>query len=141
MAEHGKQKSPRMFAYPSGAYASAEQSAVRDMYVYRSEQASAYVDINSFNIYDKRFCYLVEKISFENGGESSGNYRNPELKQRRSGVSTVHPAFRLDAVQCLLSFLIVALMYLCVHAVEIFLIELRSVERENIKTILIVSTT
>ena len=31
MAEHGKQKSPRMFAYPSGAYASAEQSAVRDM--------------------------------------------------------------------------------------------------------------
>ena len=33
MAEHGKQKSPRMFAYPSGAYAPAEQSAVRDMYV------------------------------------------------------------------------------------------------------------
>ena len=33
MAEHGKQKSPRMFAYPSGAYASAEQSTVRDMYV------------------------------------------------------------------------------------------------------------
>ena len=31
--KHGKQKSPRMFAYPSGAYASAEQSAVRDMYV------------------------------------------------------------------------------------------------------------
>ena len=44
------------------------------------------------------FFYLVEKISFENGGESSGNYRNPELKQRRSGVSTVRPAFRLDAV-------------------------------------------
>ena len=83
MAEHGKQKSPRMFAYPSGAYASAEQSAV---------------DINSFNIYNKRFCDLVEKISFENGGESSRNYRNPELKQRRSGVSTVRPAFRLDAV-------------------------------------------
>ena len=53
---------------------------------------------NSFNIHNKRFCYLVEKISFENGGESSGNYRNPELKQRRSGVSTVRPAFRLDAV-------------------------------------------
>ena len=33
MAEHGKQKSPRMFAYPSGAYASAEQSAAGDMYV------------------------------------------------------------------------------------------------------------
>ena len=28
-----KTKSPRMFAYTSGAYASAEQSAVRDMYV------------------------------------------------------------------------------------------------------------
>ena len=70
MAEHGKQKSSRMFAYPSGAYASAEQSAVRDMYV-DPKQASAYVDINSFNIYNKRFCYLVEKISFENGGESS----------------------------------------------------------------------
>ena len=26
-------KTPRMFAYPNGAYASAEQSAVRDMYV------------------------------------------------------------------------------------------------------------
>ena len=33
MAEHEKQKSHRMFAYLSGAYASAEQSAVRDMYV------------------------------------------------------------------------------------------------------------
>ena len=54
--------------------------------------------MNSFNIYNKRFCYLVEKNSFENGGESSGNYRNPELKQRRSGVLTVRPAFRLDAV-------------------------------------------
>ena len=51
-----------------------------------------------FNIYNKRFCYLVEKNSFENGGESCGNNRNPELKQRRSGVSTVRPAFRLDAV-------------------------------------------
>ena len=67
-------------------------------HVCRSEQASAYVDINSFNIYNKCFCYLVEKVSFENGGESIGNYRNPEFKQRRSGVSTVRPAFRLDAV-------------------------------------------
>ena len=33
MAEHAKQKSPRMFADPNGAYASAEQSAVRGMYV------------------------------------------------------------------------------------------------------------
>ena len=32
MAEHAKQKSPRMFADPSRAYASAEQSAVRGMY-------------------------------------------------------------------------------------------------------------
>ena len=66
--------------------------------VCRSEQASACVYIKSVNIFNKRFCYLVEKISFENGGESSGNYRNPELKQRRSGVSTVRPAFRLNAV-------------------------------------------
>ena len=74
------------------------QQSNRRLETCMSEQASAYVDINSFNIYNKRFCNLVEKISFENGGESSRNYRNPELKQRRSGVSTVRPAFRLDAV-------------------------------------------
>ena len=49
-------------------------------------------------IYNKRFCYLFQIVSSKNGGESNGNYRNPELKQRRSGVSTVLPAFRLDTV-------------------------------------------
>ena len=44
---------------------------VRDMYVDPNRLASAYDGINSFNIYNKRFCYLVENISFENGGESS----------------------------------------------------------------------
>ena len=92
MAEHGKQKSPRMFAYPREAYASAEQSAVRGMYVDPNRLVLTLTKTLLIFIINV-FFYLVEKNSFENGGESSGNYRNPELKQRRSGVSTVRPAF------------------------------------------------
>ena len=69
-----------------------EQSAVRDMYVdpNRPVLTLTYLTLLIFII---NVFLPGRKNSFENGGVSSGNYRNPELKQRRSGVSTI-PARR-----------------------------------------------
>ena len=70
MAEHGKQKSPRMFAYSRGAYASAEQSVVRDMYVDPNRlvlTSTLTLLIFVINV------FVTWSNSLENGGESSGN--------------------------------------------------------------------
>ena len=49
------------------------------------------------------FCLSTVKRGSPNGGESYEKYRNPALFDRKSGVTTSYPAFRLDAV-CLTSF-------------------------------------
>ena len=86
-------------SYPRGAYASAEQSAVSYIYMYVDPNRLVFTLTKTRLIFMINvFCCLVKTVSSKNGGESSGNYRNPELKQLRSGVWTVLPAFRMDTL-------------------------------------------